>query len=483
MPQVDLTRLNGPELRRLLNAVRERGQAQASYQILQEMAARRERLSAGLLRARRPAQPRLVAVDLDGSQDQIPDAAADAANPEDDIPPLPPGWTPTPPPQDVAPPRQSKRKPPPKSRARPSKPADKPVAREPIANAPAVTASAAVEEDDIPPLPPGWTPPTPADAAPAPEAKPALRKPQRTRPLAPKPKGEPAPRKRPGRRTQAPVGLVALEDPIADEPLTIGGAPPGSARSDEADTGPRPLTSFAYPAGPELPPPPPRRAPPRWPTWAGAGFVAGIMLGLASGWWAGAVVTGEAAHTPRAANTAARVAAARFVPARADGDVTADGPPSDSAPPAPASRSGAPSTPSAEDFAQDATQPAPPTDATPAAADAETAPKAETADTAEPAPANAVHIAKAPPAGCAAAPTAADRTICQNPHLQELQRQLRKAYAGALAAHEDRALLRQHQLAWREARNDVAEPAALAKLYEERIKKLNAAAADARRKR
>src|ERR1700760_1151833 len=43
MLHVDLSSLRGPELRRLLDATRERGQAQLSYEILQEMAARRER--------------------------------------------------------------------------------------------------------------------------------------------------------------------------------------------------------------------------------------------------------------------------------------------------------------------------------------------------------------------------------------------------------------------------------------------------------
>ena len=41
MPQINLTALNGPELRQLLDASRRRGDATASYQILQEMAARR----------------------------------------------------------------------------------------------------------------------------------------------------------------------------------------------------------------------------------------------------------------------------------------------------------------------------------------------------------------------------------------------------------------------------------------------------------
>ena len=43
MPDIDLSTLNGPELRGLLDAARRRGAAQQSYQILQEMDARRGR--------------------------------------------------------------------------------------------------------------------------------------------------------------------------------------------------------------------------------------------------------------------------------------------------------------------------------------------------------------------------------------------------------------------------------------------------------
>lgn len=88
-----------------------------------------------------------------------------------------------------------------------------------------------------------------------------------------------------------------------------------------------------------------------------------------------------------------------------------------------------------------------------------------------------------PPTHCTRAATPADRTICEEPKLKDLQRELRDAYAEALAAHADRALLRQHQLAWREARNDVSDPEELARLYEARIRKLNAAAEAARQAR
>jgi hypothetical protein len=60
---------------------------------------------------------------------------------------------------------------------------------------------------------------------------------------------------------------------------------------------------------------------------------------------------------------------------------------------------------------------------------------------------------------------------------------LRQAYAEALEAHADRALLRQRQLAWRSARDPVSDPARLAQLYDERIRKLRGATAEARRLR
>jgi uncharacterized protein YecT (DUF1311 family) len=84
---------------------------------------------------------------------------------------------------------------------------------------------------------------------------------------------------------------------------------------------------------------------------------------------------------------------------------------------------------------------------------------------------------------CGGQPTPADKIICQTPSLQRLQKQLRQAYADALDAHQDRDLLREHELAWRDARSPVTEPDKLARLYEERIRKLNAAAAEARAER
>jgi uncharacterized protein len=84
---------------------------------------------------------------------------------------------------------------------------------------------------------------------------------------------------------------------------------------------------------------------------------------------------------------------------------------------------------------------------------------------------------------CTSEPTAADRTICGDPELRQLQRELQQAYAEALEAHRDKALLRERQLAWREARNSITDPERLASTYEQRIQKLKAATADARKQR
>lgn len=84
-----------------------------------------------------------------------------------------------------------------------------------------------------------------------------------------------------------------------------------------------------------------------------------------------------------------------------------------------------------------------------------------------------------PKPACASGPPA-DRVICRDPDLRFLQQRLRRAYARALAAHEDRGLLRERQLAWSDARDNITDPARLARLYEDRTRKLNAAAAAAR---
>jgi len=136
MPQVNLSSLSGPELRALLNATRERGEAAQSYEILQEMAARRGgaqgRERDGLFEKRRPPEPRFI--DLD---------PAEPLDPEDDVPPLPPNWRPTTAaakidPAAAAPPNRSRKRKPP---ATPGAP-------------PAIEARPPIAPAEIEPLPP-----------------------------------------------------------------------------------------------------------------------------------------------------------------------------------------------------------------------------------------------------------------------------------------------------------------------------------------
>lgn len=316
MLEVDLSTLRGPELRRLLDATRERGQAAQSYQILQEMAARRERRARGgaraLLPGRRPAEPRVIEVDLGDP----------------------------------------------------------------------------IERRDEPPPLASWGPPPPASEAAA-----------------------------------------------SSQPRTE----PGARRS-------------------------------RWP---GAGFAAGVTVGVAVGWWAG---------TAREPSRPPSPPAAAALPA-----VALQSPPS----PAPVAPIAEPE-PAAQDAAAELAAAAPPSMPETGASSPDTPNVAQDATAivtapAEPEPAamkpasQVARLAGGAARDCAAEPTPADQAICADPRLQHLQRRLRLAYAEALAAHEDRALLRQRQLAWRTARNTISEPDRLAQAYEQRIRKLNAATAAARR--
>ena len=354
MPDVNLSTLSGPELRRLLDATRERGEAALSYQILQEMAARREGPARkGLFQTRRPAAPRIVAVDL-----------GDPMEPKD---------------------------------------------------------------DDLP----DWTPP------PEPEVS-----------LAAEP--EPAPRR--SRRKKAPPEAV-VAPPVAEvEPPLLPEPRPRSVWDSE----PEPLAiERPRPKRPGLR----LRLPGRG---LGMGFAAGIAAGLALGWWVGGVTreAPPAPATPAPAPVQIAALEPRAAPVAAPVAPAAEPEP---APEAPAEASEAPVlSPDAEDVSHDAVaqavEPPPPV------------------ETVAPEPA----VAADP---CAAEPTPADRTICGDRELRRLQRRLQRAYAEALDAHEEKGLLRQRQLAWREARNDVADPGRLARLYERRIEKLNSATAEARRER
>jgi len=360
MPNVDLSSLSGPELRRLLDSTRERGDAGASYRILQEMAARRDsdKGRRGLFAIRKPAEPRVLEVDL-----------GDPLEPQDELPPMP-----------------------------------------------------------------NWRPPEP-QAAVASEPEPAPRPPRRRKAAPPE-----------------PMAPIAAPDP--EPPLTLGLRPqPRSVWDDDPE-----------------PPPPPARAPkvrvPGLGRATGVGFGVGAALGVALGWW----VAGTFREAPRPLAVASApiqtpVSAPQPlpvtplpVPSTAEPEPAPETPPEVTAEPAPPELAEGPApSPDSADVARDAT-----------------------AEVVEPRRPPVVRTT-APSDGCAAAPTPADRTICGDRKLQRLQRELREAYAEALDAHEERDLLRQRQLAWREARNTVSDPARLARLYEQRIRKLNAATAEARR--
>lgn len=180
-----------------------------------------------------------------------------------------------------------------------------------------------------------------------------------------------------------------------------------------------------------------------------AGFTIGIALGTAFGWWAGGVAR-DVLPLPGPVQTAA------LTPARA--------PP----PPVVPIVVEAPAEPAAT--------PPPETSAQPEAQEPVHQAFSEASEPPAPTPSVVVK-------GCAREPTPADRVICGAPNLQRLQTELRQAYAEALDAHEDRDLLRQRQLAWRDARNTIADPDRLTALYEARIRKLNAATEEARQAR
>lgn len=240
--------------------------------------------------------------------------------------------------------------------------------------------------------------------------------------------------------TQDPPRFRTLDAPLA----LVEPEPPPTPRPPEHE--PEPL-AFE-------PPPPAERRRDRARSGHGlriaAGFAVGITSGVALGWFAGDLVraTPAAAAPPQAA---LQVAAQAVTP-----------PPVVETPELPPE-------PPAPDMTIVAEAPAAAEAAVPAASVEPERPVFAPAD----APAPAADA-------CAAEATPADREICADPDLQRLQRDLRRAYAEALDAHDDRALLRQRQLAWRDARSGVSDPARLARLYEQRIRRLDAAAAQAR---
>ena len=274
-------------------------------------------------------------------------------------------------------------------------------------------------QDELPPLP-AWRPPPP----PEPVAAASL-------PPEPEPEPPPAP---PPRRRKSPAPVAAPEP-----------RPPRSVwDADPEDEGLR------------LGPPEPESRPPRRRVRVpGAGYAASVAVGVAIGVWAGGML--RDASSPPAPPAAAPVEAAALAP-----------------PPAPAVAPVAPIV----------VEPEPPADAPPEPAEEVIPEGAGEAMELPPEAAPAPPEAEAAPADpCAAAPTPADRTICGDPELRRLQRELRQAYATALDAHEERALLRQRQLAWASARDAVTDPDRLARLYEQRIRRLHAATEAARRAR
>jgi uncharacterized protein YecT (DUF1311 family) len=391
MPQVDLSTLNTPELRRLLDATRARGDAKQSYKILQEMAARREGRGqrGGLFLMRRPTDPRLVAVDLGEEQ-------------ADDLPPMP-AW-----------------------------------------RAPSLEPEASA-------------------SPPPPQQQPAQRR-SRGRKAQPRQRAAAA---------AGPVAAPAVDPappPETEQPLSVPDADPEPHHAEPLVLAPLDLNTHT----PTVERP---RAPSGLRRGLAAGFVAGAALGAAVGWWGGAIT--REAPARQAAPAAAPIRTAALTPPPTQLPVSVAPIASE---PEPAPEPPAPPAPAIEPPSEAAL--APPT----AQADSR-----ETGEAMElPAPAaeapKTAPLALTPTApvkadACAAEPSPADREICRDPALRRLQLQLRQAYAEALEAHQDRALLRQRQLAWKNARDNVSDRAQLARLYEQRIRKLDAATAEARRQR
>jgi uncharacterized protein YecT (DUF1311 family) len=76
--------------------------------------------------------------------------------------------------------------------------------------------------------------------------------------------------------------------------------------------------------------------------------------------------------------------------------------------------------------------------------------------------------------------TPADRLVCHDLSLQLFDLQLHDAYRRALNARADPAVVGEGQAAWRRARDEVSDPQRLARLYNQRIRELDAATATAR---
>jgi len=282
-------------------------------------------------------------------------------------------------------------------------------------------------------------------------------------------------REKPARRPAEPrIVAVDLSDPLErtdDLASPDEWAPAPQAQAEPHDEPGRPLAEEpplrldrAQTAG--RPPPPPPKARMRSRSgWGALLFACGLALGLAGGWKAAEYAYGPRlakamAPEPAAASPQAAAPATAPEPAAA---VPEPPPPPPAVEPAPQIAEVAPETP------------APNADPAPPPPEAEDQPQAPAADEGRSGQPEAIR--------CSAEPTPADQAICRSPRLQRLQRELRRAYAAALEAHEDRALLRQRQLAWADARDAVGDPERLARIYEDRIRRLDAATAEALRER
>ncbi|HEV2532938.1 hypothetical protein [Phenylobacterium sp.] len=242
-----------------------------------------------------------------------------------------------------------------------------------------------------------------------------------------------------------------------------------------------PLTLGHETAQPTLAAAAPAPARSRWGHWGALCFAMGLAGGVAAGWWAAGggswappqPALASAAHaTPRrplpvVVGSEPAIAAAPAVA----GPVVAETQLASAAGPADASTTAAATASPPE----------------PAPVAAESAPSRTAATEAHAVvPGSQERVAEAASASetaCSGEPTPADTVICREPRLRRLQAELRRAYAEALAAHEDRGLLRQRQLAWRDGRNAVSSPDQLARLYLRRIEQLKAATAEAVRER
>ncbi len=225
------------------------------------------------------------------------------------------------------------------------------------------------------------------------------------------------------------------------------------------------------------PPPPPRESPPRRFLWVSIGLAIGLIAGVALGWWSGQSIRepGSSSVNLAAATSPSAVLAPRPLP---EASAPAPLPAARETPPAASTETSArdaPSEPASTSSAEQDTTEVPQDSAlTPKVPNPAPETRGARAATEESAP-----VPQARTKNCSAEPNPADQAICGDQRLQRLQRELQKSYAAALDAHQDRALLRQRQLAWRDARNAITDPDRLAQLYEQRIRKLNAATAAA----